>query len=35
VNVKVADARVFKILDLAAALAKQSVEMRAEALEEI
>jgi ArsR family transcriptional regulator len=34
VNVKVADARVFEILDLAAALAKQSVEMRAEALEE-
>jgi ArsR family transcriptional regulator len=35
VNVKAADARVFKILDLAAALAKQSVEMRTEALEEI
>lgn len=34
VNVKVADARVFKILDLAAALARQSVVMRAEALEE-
>jgi len=34
VNVRVADTRVFKILDLAAALAKQSVEMRAEALEE-
>ncbi len=34
VNVKVADARVFKILDLASALAKQSIETRAEALEE-
>jgi ArsR family transcriptional regulator len=35
VNIKVADARIFKILDLAGALAKQSIEMRAEALEEI
>jgi ArsR family transcriptional regulator len=34
VNVKVADARVFRILDLASALAKQSIETRAEALEE-
>jgi len=34
VNFRVADARVFKILDLAAALAKQSIETRADALEE-
>lgn len=34
VNFKVADARVLKILDLAASVAKRSVEMEADALEE-
>ncbi len=34
VNFKVTDARVFKMLDLAAALAKHNVETRAEAFEE-
>lgn len=34
VNFKVADQRVFKVLDLAAAIAKRTVETQAEALEE-
>ena len=34
VNFKVADERIFKILDIAAALARKDVERRAEALQE-
>jgi DNA-binding transcriptional ArsR family regulator len=34
VNFKVADERIFKILDIAAAIARQEVEKKAEALEE-
>jgi len=35
VNFKVADARVYRILDLAASVAKRSVEAQAETLEEV
>jgi ArsR family transcriptional regulator len=35
VNFKVADQRVFRILDLAAAIAKRTAETQAEALEEV